>query len=128
MEDNDDELLDDDDDDEDVDDEPDDVSDLVAQATHFDRRITERGWTFDTDNSTQGLASWFFGPSGYEPYSDDVESVTRVWFTTPGDFPETVNVILAGAGPDDTPQRLSLDGFFEQLDGIEAHRAVSPRP
>jgi hypothetical protein len=116
IQDNDDELLDEEDD-------PVEVSDLIDRAEDFDRRITQRGWTFDAVNSTPGLASWFFAPSGFEPDSDDVESVTRVWFTTPGDFPHSLQVILAGAGADDQPQRLSVDGFFEELDGIEAHRA-----
>lgn len=107
------------------DDDPDAVADLVAEAQEFDRRITEREWTFDTENSTAGLASWYYAASGYEPEDDDVEAVTRVWFTTDDrddseNFPQSVHVIMAGSAQ---ARRVSVDQFFDELAFIEAHRA-----
>jgi hypothetical protein len=106
-------------------DDPEDIADLMAEAEEFDRRIMQRGWTFDTDNSTAGLASWFYAASGYEPDDDDVEAVTRVWFMSAQDddaenFPNAVHVILAGSAQ---ARRLSVDQLFDELDAIEAHRA-----
>jgi hypothetical protein len=105
--------------------DPEDIADLMAEAEEFDRRIIQRGWTFDTDNSTAGLASWYYSSSGYEPDDDDVEAVTRVWFMSAEDddaenFPNAVHVILAGSAQ---ARRLSVDQLFDELDAIEAHRA-----
>jgi hypothetical protein len=102
-----------------------DLDGIVAQAEAFDSRIVKRGWTFDTENSTAGLASWYYAPSGHEPADDDVEAVTRVWFTTAEaddleNFPHCVHVILTGSAQ---ARRLSVDDFFDELDGVEAHRA-----
>ena len=106
-------------------DEPGDIESVVDRAKDFDHRITQRQWTFDTENSTAGLASWFYAPSGYEPEDDDVEAVTRVWFTTGSlddfeNFPQTVHLIMAGSAQS---RRLSADQLFDELPTIEAHRA-----
>jgi hypothetical protein len=105
--------------------DPGDIEGLVEQAQDFDRRITQREWTFDTENSTAGLASWYYAPSGYEPEDDDVEAVTRVWFTTAShddfeNFPRTVHLIMAGSAQ---ARRLSAGQLFDELAAIEAHRA-----
>jgi hypothetical protein len=110
-------------------DDPGGVADLVAEAELFDRRIVQRGWIFDTENSTAGLASWYYAPSGYEPDDDDVEAVTRIWFTTAytdglENFPHCVHVILAGSAQ---ARRLAVDELFDEVDAIEAHRADGPR-
>jgi hypothetical protein len=110
---------------EDEDEDPDQIADLVTEAQDFDRRIAQREWTFDTENSTAGLASWYYAPSGYEPEDDDVEAVTRVWFTTTADddsenFPQSVHVIMAGSAQ---ARRVSVDQLFDELVFIEAHRA-----
>ena len=106
-------------------DDTDDTDDLVAAAELFNDRIVQRGWTFDTENSTAGLASWYYAPSGFEPDDDDVEAVTRVWFTTAHaddreNFPHCVSVILAGSAE---ARRLSVDQLLDELDATEAHRA-----
>ena len=37
---------------------------LVEGLESFDSRITERGWTFDDDQSDEEFVIWFYPPSG----------------------------------------------------------------
>ena len=39
---------------------------LVEDLESFDSRITERGWTFDDDQSDEEFVIWFYPPSGAE--------------------------------------------------------------
>jgi len=108
-------------------DEPSEVDDeLVAAATRFDEWLTGRGWTFDTEFSAEGLASWFYGPSATEFDEENLEPVTRIWFTIVGaddDFPDRVGAVLVGAGADDRAvYSVSPDAIFDHIDAIEAYR------
>jgi len=99
---------------------------LVETATKFDEWITARGWTFDSDFSAGGLASWLYGPSAIEFDDEQYEPVTRIWFTVGDaydDFPEQVNAALVGTGgADGALYAVGPDRVLEHIDAIEAYR------
>jgi hypothetical protein len=114
---------------------PDDVVELVREAQGFERRLTQRGWTFDSEFSRDGFASWFFEPSGSEPDDEALEPVTRVWLTVswddqadPDAFPSVVNVLLVGSGEKELSYRLPPEDFLERIDVIESYRIGDPHP
>jgi hypothetical protein len=107
-----------------------------TDLTIVDAELTDRGWEFDVDNSTDELATWFYPPSGVDPLDplldDDVESVTRIWLTEDEEW----HVILVGTGPDGLDYVFAADELLDNLDAIEAYRmgdpalevSVHPRP
>ncbi|WP_299558238.1 hypothetical protein [uncultured Mycolicibacterium sp.] len=107
--------------------------DIGARAERFDKVLLERGWTFDEVHSDDGLAAWYFEPSGVADLDDeDAETVTRVWFTYtvdgepgPEDFPDAVHLILVGSAED---LRFTDVDLLDALDVVEAHRAGDPVP
>ncbi|WP_422742578.1 hypothetical protein ACN27E_14970 [Mycobacterium sp. WMMD1722] len=92
--------------------------------TLIDSELTERGWLFDVDNSTDELATWFYPPSGVDAVPDGVESVTRIWLTADDEW----HVILVGAGEDGIDYLFSAFALLEQLGTIEAYRLGGPAP
>lgn len=117
------------------DDYPADVVEVVSQAQQLERRILQRGWTFDSEFSSTAFASWFFEPSAREFEDEALEQVTRVWITVnwddvtdPNDFPYCVNVLFVGSGERDISRRPTLDDFFEQIDAIESYRVGDAAP
>jgi hypothetical protein len=113
---------------------PDEVVELVREAQRFEYRLTQRGWTFDSDFSDDGFASWYFEPSGTEFVDESLEPVTRVWLTvfwddlaSPDDFPSVVNVLLVGSGEKELSYRLPPEDFFERIDAVESYRIGDPR-
>ncbi|MBO0681393.1 hypothetical protein JRC04_28355 [Mycolicibacterium sp. S2-37] len=92
--------------------------------TAVDAELTERGWEFDVDNSTDELATWFYPPSGFDPVDHDVESVTRIWLTAD----DVWHVILVGAGEDGIDYVFSAGELLDQLEAIEAYRLGHPAP
>lgn len=107
---------------------------LLSAAEKFDEWIVSRGWTFDEENSAEGLATWFYEPSAIEIEDEDEdedEPVTRVWFTVNGgedDFPNAVNAVLVGSDEDDGVFTFSPDLLVERVAEIEAYRPGDPRP
>lgn len=95
---------------------------VVADLAEFDERITERGWTFDEDESDDDHAIWFFEPSGAE-VADGV-SVTSLWLDAAEDG-ELVHVVLVGTEDRHT---FTHDGLVDHLDAIEAFRSGAPIP
>ena len=103
---------------------------LLSAAEKFDEWIVARGWTFDEENSAEGLATWFYEPSAIDIDGED-EPVTRVWLTVhggPDDFPHAVNAVLVGSGEDDGIFTLSPDVLVERVAELEAYRRGDPRP
>jgi hypothetical protein len=107
------------------------MEDLVAtQATiatdleAFDARITERGWTFDEDESDEDFVFWLYEPSGIEVDSDELAPVTTIWMSAVEDA-EIVHLMLVGTSesPEFTPEE-----FFEHVEAIEAYRAGDSAP
>jgi hypothetical protein len=99
-----------------LDDIVDDVE-LVEGLESFDGRITERGWTFDEEQSDEEFVIWFYPPSGAE-VGKGLEPVTTIWMHVAEDA-EVVHTILVGTA-DDRP--MTPDEFFGRIDAIEAYR------
>ena len=86
---------------------PDDVlDDLVATqagiATDlevFDERITERGWTFDEDESDEDFVFWFYEPSVADVGEDELAPVTTIWMSADEDA-EIVHLMLVATVED----------------------------
>ena len=57
---------------------------LVEDLETFDERITERGWTFDEDQSDEEFVIWFYPPSGAD-VDEGVEPVTTIWMHVDGE-------------------------------------------
>ena len=97
---------------------------IATDLEAFDARITERGWTFDEDDSDEDFVFWLYEPSGIEVDSDELAPVTTIWMSAAEDA-EIVHLMLVGTSesPEFTPE-----GFFEHVDAIEAYRAGDPPP
>ena len=106
----------------------------MAAVSKFEDWITERGWTFDLEFSTRGLASWYYEPSATEFDDENYEVVTRVWFTVgeyrDEDFPNLLSAVLVGAGGenDGALYTVTPDQFIAQIEAIEAYRPGDPAP
>ncbi len=96
---------------------------LVEDLERFDQRITERGWTFDEDQSDEDFVIWFYPPSGTE-IGDGLEPVTTAWMHV-AENAELVHLVLVGTADD---HRLTPDEFVGHLDAIEAYRVGDPAP
>jgi hypothetical protein len=91
---------------------------LVEDLETFDARITQRGWTFDEDQSDEEFVIWFYPPSG-AVVGEGVEPVTTIWMHVTENA-EFVHVILVGTADD---RQMTPDDFFEKIDAIEAYRS-----
>jgi hypothetical protein len=95
-----------------------DDAELVEDLESFDSRITERGWTFDDEQSDEEFVIWFYPPSGAE-VDEGVEPVTTIWMHV-AENAEFVHLITVGTATD---QPMTPDEFFERIDAIEAYRS-----
>ena len=100
-----------------LDDIVDDVE-LVEDLESFDARITQRGWTFDEEQSDEEFVIWFYPPSGAE-VGKGLEPVTTIWMHV-AEEAEVVHTILVGTADD---QPMTPDEFFGRIDAIEAYRS-----
>ncbi|MDX1871800.1 hypothetical protein SBI67_06695 [Mycolicibacterium sp. 120266] len=95
---------------------------IVADLAAFDERITERGWTFDEEESGDDYAVWFYEPSGAD-VADGLQ-VTSLWLDAAEDG-EVVRVVLVGTVEQ---HAFSHDELFARLDAIEIYRNGDPVP
>jgi hypothetical protein len=92
--------------------------------TAIDDLLTERGWEFDVDHSTDEMVTWYFPPSGIETDDETIEPVTRLWLTEDEEW----HGILVGAGADGAEYLFDIEALLIHLDAIEAYRAGDPEP
>ena len=97
---------------------------IATDLEAFDQRITERGWTFDEDDSDEDFVFWLYEPSGTDVNEDELAPVTTIWMSADEDA-EIVHLMLAGTAADSefTPEEL-----IEHLDVIEAYRSGDQPP
>lgn len=103
------------------------VSTQAAIATDletFDARITERGWTFDDDESDEDFVFWLYSPSETDSDDDDLAPVTTIWMTAAEDA-EIVHLMLAGSAES---REFTPEVFFAHIDTVEAYRSGDPAP
>jgi hypothetical protein len=91
---------------------------LVEDLETFDARITQRGWTFDEDQSDEEFVIWFYPPSG-AVVGEGVEPVTTIWMHVTENA-EIVHVVLVGTADD---RQMTPDDFLEKIAAIEAYRS-----
>jgi hypothetical protein len=97
---------------------------IATDLEAFDARITERGWTFDEDESDEDFVFWLYEPSATAVDSDDLAPVTTIWMSAAEDA-EVIHLMLAGTSesPDFTPEE-----FFGYVEAVEAYRAGDALP
>jgi hypothetical protein len=112
----------------------DDFDDELGQAVEtFDQWLVSRGWTFDSEYSTETLLSWYYSPSAAAEVDDDqVEPVTRIWITVAGaadDFPDGVTAVLVGTGGGQGAlYTVAPEALLAQIEAVEAYRPGAPVP
>lgn len=97
---------------------------IATDLEAFDERITERGWTFDEDESDEDFVFWLYEPSGADVDDDELAPVTTIWMSADEDA-QVVHLLLVGSSED---SEFTPDEFFSQVDAIEAYRAGDPPP
>jgi len=112
----------------------DDFDDELGQAVEtFDQWLVSRGWTFDSEYSTETLLSWYYSPSAAAEVDDDqVEPVTRIWITVAGaadDFPDGVTAVLVGTGGGQGAlYTVAPEALLAQIEAVEAYRPGATVP
>jgi hypothetical protein len=97
---------------------------IATDLEAFDQRITERGWTFDEDESDEDFVFWYYEPSAAEVLGDEVAPVTTVWMSADEDA-EIVHLMFVGTSVD---SELMPEEFFEHIEAIEAYRSGDSPP
>ena len=97
---------------------------IATDLEVFDQRITERGWTFDEDESDEEFVFWFYEPSGADVDDEKLAPATTIWMSAAEDV-EIVHLMLAGTAED---SEFTPDVLFDHLDVIEAYRFGDPPP
>ncbi|WP_193044597.1 hypothetical protein [Mycolicibacterium baixiangningiae] len=108
---------------------------IMREITSFesiDELLTDGGWEFDVDNSTDDLATWFYPPSGIDTEDETVETVTRIWVGADSEDVDDSDlewhVIFVGAGDGAIDYIFSAESLVENLLTIEAYRLGDAEP
>lgn len=88
----------------------------------FHRLVTQRGWTYDDETSTDTNVAWFYQPSVEDRNGDG--PYTTIWISAEDDA-DHVWLLLTGTSEG---YRFEPEAFLEHLDAIEAYRAGDPLP
>jgi len=103
----------------------DDLTDEVELADvleAFDELVTQRGWTFDEENSDERGVAWVYEPSSDN--SDDYEGhPTTIWIHETE--PDWIYLVFIGSREG---YQFEPDAILEHLDAIEAYRMGDPLP
>jgi hypothetical protein len=94
---------------------------IVADLAEFDERITERGWTFDEEESSDDFAVWFYEPSGAQV--EDGLPVTSLWLDAAEDG-EIVRVVFVGSVERYEFTHEELPGALELIEGYRVGRPL----
>ena len=97
---------------------------IATDLEAFDRRITERGWTFDEDESDEDFVFWFYEPSATEVDEAEIAPVTTIWMSAAEDA-EIIHLMLAGASES---SEFTPEEFFGHVEAIEAYRTGDVPP
>jgi hypothetical protein len=97
---------------------------IATDLEAFDTRITERGWTFDEDESDEDFVFWLYEPSGIEVDDDELAPVTTIWMSAAEDA-EIIHLILVGTAES---SEFTPEEFFDHVDAIEAYRVGDSAP
>ena len=103
------------------------IDEAIAQ---IDDWLAPRGWVLDPAHDA-GVLSWFYPPSAAQFDDEDLEPVTRIWFTLDEDDDEVVlefGSLLVGFGADDNPYVLDPEHFADGVAALEAYRPGLPVP
>jgi len=97
---------------------------IATDLEAFDQRITERGWTFDEDESDEDFVFWLYEPSGADVDDDELAPVTTIWMSADEDA-EIVHLMFVGSTDD---YEFAYKEFFSHVDAIEAYRSGDSPP
>lgn len=111
------------------------LDDLLSVAG-IDEALTDRGWEFDVDNSTDEVATWYFADSAVDPdgpaLPDTAEPVTRIWVAALDEDVEDRDidwhVIFVGGDAEGVDYVFSPEALLENLAVIEDYRYGDPAP
>jgi hypothetical protein len=90
-------------------------ADTADYLEHFHQFVTQRGWTYEDENSDDTNVAWY-----YEPSIDGGEGkFTTIWISAEDDG-EFVYVLLTGTSEG---YRFEPEEFVERIEEIEAYRS-----
>jgi hypothetical protein len=110
-----------------------DIGDLLS-VEGIDEVLTDRGWEFDVDSSSEEFASWVYAPSAFDTDDEAVETVTRIWLTLEDQEDDVDDedlewhVLFVGATVPATDYVFSPESLLQNLAAIEEYRQGDPPP